>query len=152
VRPLIYFKETVVPLLPYLLFEYRNSALLRGVISMNSLGRWPIFFFISYYSFKPNTSSKVHRENGLFEAEILDPVCSRFHRALRRPVRFMRRAPTETRFWWGSRFWADAVAGRPGANFGFNQPTRCRARDTGLCAGRPGTGPVSLGYASADLA
>jgi hypothetical protein len=74
VRPPICFEETVVPLLLYLLFEYRNSALLRGVISMNSVGRWPIFFFISYYSYKPKTLPKVHRENGLFEAEILCPV------------------------------------------------------------------------------
>jgi hypothetical protein len=119
---------------------------------MNSVGKWPIFFFISYYSFKPNTSSKVHRENDLFEAEILGPVCSRFHRALRRPARFMRRAPTGTQFWRGSRFWAGAVAGRPGASFGFNQPTRCRADDTGLCVGRPGTGPVSPGCAPAGPA
>jgi hypothetical protein len=41
---------------------------------MNSVGRWPIFFFISYYSYIPNTSPKVHRENGLFEAEIPGPV------------------------------------------------------------------------------
>jgi hypothetical protein len=72
--PPICFKETVVPLLLYLLFEYRNSALLRGVISMNSVGRWPIFFFISYHSHMPNTSPKVRREKGLFEAEKPSPV------------------------------------------------------------------------------
>jgi hypothetical protein len=48
-RPPVCFEEMVVPLLIYLPFEYRNSALLRGVISMNSVGRWPIFFFISYH-------------------------------------------------------------------------------------------------------
>jgi hypothetical protein len=74
VRPPICFEETVVPLLLYLLFEYRNSALLRGVISMNLAGRWPIFFFISYYSYMPNTLPKVHRENGLFEEVIPGPV------------------------------------------------------------------------------
>jgi hypothetical protein len=74
VRPRICFEETVVPLLLYLLFEYRNSALLRGVISMNSVGRWPIFFFISYHSHLPNTLPKVRREKGLFEADIPDPV------------------------------------------------------------------------------
>jgi hypothetical protein len=45
VRPPICFKETVVPLLLYLLFEYRNSALLKGVISMNSVGRLAYFLF-----------------------------------------------------------------------------------------------------------
>jgi hypothetical protein len=74
VRPPICFEEMVVPLLLYLPFDYRNSALLRGVISMNSVGRWPIFFFISYHSHMPNTSPKVRREKGLFEEEMPGPV------------------------------------------------------------------------------
>jgi hypothetical protein len=70
-RPPIYFEETIVPLLLYLLFEYRNSILLRGVISMNSVGRWPIFFFISFLPQLPNTSPKVRRKKGMFEAGFL---------------------------------------------------------------------------------
>jgi hypothetical protein len=41
---------------------------------MNSVGRWPIFFFISYYSYLPNTSPKVHKENSLFAAIFPGPV------------------------------------------------------------------------------
>jgi hypothetical protein len=74
VRPPIYFEETVVPLLLYLPFEYRNSTLLRGVISMNSVGRWPIFFLISFLPQLPNTLPKVHRKKGLFEAVFPEPV------------------------------------------------------------------------------
>jgi hypothetical protein len=39
---------------------------------MNSVGRWLIF--ISYHPHLPNTSPKVHREKGLFVADIPDPV------------------------------------------------------------------------------
>jgi hypothetical protein len=41
---------------------------------MNSVGMWPIFFFISYHSHMPNTSPKVRSEKGLFEAEKPGPV------------------------------------------------------------------------------
>jgi hypothetical protein len=41
---------------------------------MNSVGRWPIFFFIPYHPHLPNTSPKVRREKGLFEVDIPDLV------------------------------------------------------------------------------
>jgi hypothetical protein len=41
---------------------------------MNSVGRWPIFFFISFLPQLPNTSPKVHRKKELFKAVFPEPV------------------------------------------------------------------------------